>query len=380
MGTSPIDRSRWLDALKGWAVIGVIATHAEQFIAPEKGFLQGLASSGHYGVQLFFVLSAMTLMESWTRRNDGAIPFYARRAFRIFPVFWLAILLYGFLLGPYRSLWAGAAFDTTDLVLTATFLNALSPDSLNAIVPGGWSITAEMTFYAAFPFVASRIPTIRSPITIVLIAATATAVLNPLAYKIVEQAKGDGAAASFQFFWIGNQLTMFAIGLVAWRMRVAILASPLTSPIIWKRLAGGAVVALALLSTINQTLNTAYALVFAVLAIAASKGGAPWLANRVTTALGKRSYSAYVWHYIVLVALCSPGLWTSGWMALPYFRGGDNAIARMAFLTGATIAATLAFSLVTYKWVERPSMRFGERLASLAAASRERARTADATA
>jgi peptidoglycan/LPS O-acetylase OafA/YrhL len=374
--TSPIVRSSWLDALKGWAVIGVIATHAEQFIAPQKGFVQGLSSSGHYGVQLFFVLSAMTLMDSWNRRNDGIVPFFTRRIFRIVPLFWLAILLYGFLLGPQRLFWAGDNFDTIDLVLTASFLNVLSPNSLNNIVPGGWSITAEMAFYAAFPFVAPRILFIRSPIANVLIAAMATLVLNPLAYKVVEQLKGDGAAANFQFFWIGNQFTVFAIGLAAWRMRIATTAAPTT----WKLAAGGAVAALALLSTVTQNLNIAYALVFAVLATAASKGGADWLANPVIMALGKRSYSAYVWHYIVMVTLWSPKLWTSGWTALPWFLGADNAIRRMLFLIGATMAITLALSTVTYKLVEHPSMRLGERIASYLAALRKRAGTVNGTA
>ncbi|UFW43506.1 hypothetical protein BcanWSM471_10700 [Bradyrhizobium sp. WSM471] len=37
------------------------------------------------------------------------------------------------------------------MILTATFLHGFWPDSVNSVVPGDWSIAAEMTFYLVFP-------------------------------------------------------------------------------------------------------------------------------------------------------------------------------------------------------------------------------------
>ncbi|MFY0030172.1 hypothetical protein ABTP79_18860, partial [Acinetobacter baumannii] len=37
------------------------------------------------------------------------------------------------------------------VLLTATFLHGFWPDSVNSVVPGDWSIAAEMTFYLVFP-------------------------------------------------------------------------------------------------------------------------------------------------------------------------------------------------------------------------------------
>src|SRR5262249_22075965 len=39
------------------------------------------------------------------------------------------------------------------VILTALFLHGFWPDSINSVVPGDWSIAAEMTFYLVFPFV-----------------------------------------------------------------------------------------------------------------------------------------------------------------------------------------------------------------------------------
>jgi peptidoglycan/LPS O-acetylase OafA/YrhL len=346
-------RSSWLDALKGWAVLGVVATHAQFTVAPEPGVLQGLCKSGEYGVQLFFVISAMTLAESWERRNDGIAPFYVRRLLRIVPLFWIAILVYGFAL---RDMCGLAPFDTVDLVITASFLNALSPDALNLIVPGGWSITAEMTFYAAFPLIVARTQTVRSAIAVLALATMSTIILVPLSYQIVQIFKTSDAAKSFQFFWIGNQIQVFVIGLVAWRMRATVKLTPVQ----WNLVAAGAATALLLLSTVTQNLHTIYAVLFAVMATAAANGGARWLENPLVTALGKRSYSAYIWHCIAMTMLWSPKCWTSEWLELAAFQGADHAVVRMVALAVATTAATLVLSIVSYRLVERPSIRVGE--------------------
>ena len=78
---------------------GLILVHICQNVPNLPHPQVDLATSGRYGVQLFFVASALTLMLSWHARSDGALPFYIRRVFRIAPMFWLAIPFYSIIFG-----------------------------------------------------------------------------------------------------------------------------------------------------------------------------------------------------------------------------------------------------------------------------------------
>lgn len=68
---------RYIDALRGYAILLVMAVHASQ-VAVDWG-ARTLVDQGARGVQLFFVASALTLVMSWTSRNDGAARLYTRR-------------------------------------------------------------------------------------------------------------------------------------------------------------------------------------------------------------------------------------------------------------------------------------------------------------
>jgi len=52
-----LNRLDWLDALRGWAVLGVVMVHSGQ-AAHSTGITQQISAAGQYGVQLFFLISA----------------------------------------------------------------------------------------------------------------------------------------------------------------------------------------------------------------------------------------------------------------------------------------------------------------------------------
>lgn len=53
----------FIDSLRGFAIMGAVAVHAREWIVPSSSLLRDLASAGSHGVQLFFVVSAFTLLE-----------------------------------------------------------------------------------------------------------------------------------------------------------------------------------------------------------------------------------------------------------------------------------------------------------------------------
>ncbi|MFL5251772.1 MAG: acyltransferase family protein, partial [Rhodopila sp.] len=85
-----------------------------------------LTTQGWYGVQLFFMASAITLMMSWhgerNRRGRADVrAFFIRRFFRIAPAYYAGALLYYFVCPPVMG------FDIFKLVPWLGFLNDWHP-------------------------------------------------------------------------------------------------------------------------------------------------------------------------------------------------------------------------------------------------------------
>ena len=98
---SELNRYQYIDALRGFAFLGVLTVHAS-YEVPKLPF-SSLPELGQYGVQLFFLLSAVTLLRSMALRSAkerfAARNFFIRRFFRIAPLFWTGVVLYGLLDG-----------------------------------------------------------------------------------------------------------------------------------------------------------------------------------------------------------------------------------------------------------------------------------------
>src|SRR5271167_4323229 len=116
----PITRYAYIDAVRGYAILMVIAVHTSHYFdlpAP----LATVFAQGARGVQLFFVASALALCFSWTARKESAKSFYARRLFRIAPMFWLAIIVFVWLYGTSPRLFAPEGIGARHIAMTALF-------------------------------------------------------------------------------------------------------------------------------------------------------------------------------------------------------------------------------------------------------------------
>jgi len=147
-------RNQSLDLLRGVAILMVVLGHcalATTSIVP--GLAAAAGKYGQFGVQLFFIVSGYTMMLTFGDRVDIAASgaFYMRRAFRIVPLFWTALVAYlAITKGEGFREWAPDGVSTTDVVLTFFFLHWTSVTAFNSVVPGGWSIAVEMQFYCCF--------------------------------------------------------------------------------------------------------------------------------------------------------------------------------------------------------------------------------------
>src|ERR1700752_4153429 len=149
--SNPPKRFDYIDALRGYAILMVIAVHSSQAYAELPNSLAKILAQGARGVQLFFVTSALTLSMSWVARNESAADFYTRRIFRIVPMFWIAIVFFLLLNGTGPSMYAPDGIGFRHVAMTALLAHGLWPDTITSVVPGGWSVADEVIFYALFP-------------------------------------------------------------------------------------------------------------------------------------------------------------------------------------------------------------------------------------
>ncbi len=157
-----LNKLQYIDCLRGIAILMVILNHADWHLPQMNWYVQALSNYGQMGVQLFFVASAFTLCLSMERRKSDETlkSFYARRYFRIAPLYYLGIPLYLFYHSFIEPVMEGKAmgiaewYNLPNILANVFLVNDFVPGDANTrVVPGGWSIGTETTFYALFPFI-----------------------------------------------------------------------------------------------------------------------------------------------------------------------------------------------------------------------------------
>jgi peptidoglycan/LPS O-acetylase OafA/YrhL len=118
-------------------------------------------------------------------------------------------------------------------------------------------------------------------------------------------------------------------------------------------LAAGAVAVLGLLRATPFETYHVFAAAYVLLALALSRHPFPLFVNRYTLFAGRVSYSAYILHFVVLVQLV-PILKDLGLSPLE--------VTMAAFVLATPV--TLALASVSYRFIERPAIRLGRRLAA----------------
>lgn len=366
--------SRAIDALRGYAILMVVCAHALRHVPalpwPAKRFLL----LGVYGVQLFFLASAVTLLMSWSR---GAPPwparcrdFFIHRWFRIAPLYFLAIVFYWIV----ERRGAGE-FSAAVLAATLFFYNAWSPYFIRTVpgwipVPGGWSIGVEFCFYLIFPALAMTVTSARRSLLLIVCAGALMALAARHGAALYPEITAE-ERANFLYFWPPNHLLVFALGFLLYhclrsrRLGAAIAGGPV----------GGDQASVALLLALlalslygmrkefdwraglppTHVLITLLFLPWALVLLLKPAG---WFVNRAIVAFGRVSFSVYILHFAVLDLVGA--LLARCW---PFATDGAAALAYAAALLALACGLTFAVARLTYRYIEKPCIRYGALLA-----------------
>ena len=177
---------RSLDGLRCISILAVIWHHVagDQYAADSIFFM------GHHGVTLFFVISgflitSLLLREKQHSRAISLSKFYMRRALRIFPVYYLVLLIYCVLVYVLeRDSAAGQSFFD-NLIYFATYTSnyfvLLQGDRV--IFYFAWSLAAEEQFYMIWPAIEKWLDerfAVGAALLAILVASLASNALLPL--------------------------------------------------------------------------------------------------------------------------------------------------------------------------------------------------------
>jgi peptidoglycan/LPS O-acetylase OafA/YrhL len=365
-----------VESLRGIAIVLVYAFHLNRFVLGVRAEAESTVvtlwyaflRAGHTGVSLFFVLSGFLLSLPFLREAAGGPVvqrghYYGRRALRILPLYYAAVLVGTVLTSQQLAdLWRGVPY--------LFFLNAVAGLSV-PLAPYSsvwWSLATEAQYYLLLPLLPLCLRSRRGRIAgVVVLAAYAAAYGAFLGGRLrVATIQGNlllalslfgraplfllGIAAAWVYQRAGRT---HATPVAAWRVRryaadAALLAAVCglgvllqwwvsAGPIraesppnqVWHVVEGGiwaAVLLLVLLTPIHFK---------------------SVVCNRVLGRLGVLSYSIYMWH-VPVILLSLTALRRAGVAGPPGWQP------RTAVIAAGLTAICLVLSALTYRWIERP--------------------------
>lgn len=307
------NRLDWLDALRGWAVFGVILVHAGQ-VAHCTGITQKLAATGQYGVQLFFIVSALTIsltyeshIRQFGRGIRSQLAWLIKRFFRIAPLYYLAAFFYAleqYAIFEVSHHHYGSIVRITDLLANIVFIHTWVPTANNSVVPGGWSIGVEMFFYVLVPFIWALHP-VRFRIACLGISAIALLALTLVVSKLT-----TGSVVvpddSYLYYWFPTQAPVLIIGLIFYLSYASKLHKFRSAKAVGLTLSGFLLCAAAgvYLGTGDEVAPviapTVIAMSFVLLILSLHGWSKRVIVNNYAKFLGQISFSIYIFHFAVI--------------------------------------------------------------------------------
>ena len=326
-----------LDGMRGLAALAVVFHHCYLLAFPGYPRMAGpwwaaWLTYGHFAVVIFIVLSGFSLAVSPARsgwRLGGKTKFARRRAWRILPPYWAA-LVFSLAIAWTVIPQPGELAPTAKSVVVN---GLLLQDITGAPTPNGafWSIAVEAQLYVVFPLM---LLLLRRGSTAVMLSCVGTvvALIGILAPSRPAVAELLRLTPQFAVLFAMGAAAAGVLAAADWRMRVpwAWLAAIVAAPTVLLIVREGSVWTVAHFFWVDILLGTAVAL---LLAAAGNGRPAPLLRvlnTRPLRSLGSFSYSLYLIHAPIVVVVYAK-------VVAPRYAPGVP-----AFLATAAIAGTIS--------------------------------------
>ena len=319
------------------------------------------AAGGWLAVTLFFVISGFSIASGLRDHRIRWAGFFAARWLRIAPLYLLLVLI-----GVVASAKTMADIFGMQVSFPVSFAEGLSVlPFIKAYTPfpwlaTAWSVRVEWAIYLFVPLMLVLVRLRRRALGLVVLGLLCVAF-------IVASAVTGGDVRVVLYSGIPGRLAEFALGFA-----LAYFVQRPPNPKLASRLGWGAAigfVALEIASTrwggewslgvvLRSALFIANLAVCAGLllwATAPSRRGSTARAGRAFAGLGRWSYSTYMWHYSVIALIAIPVSFkvARAWGLSPGWR--------LALGIGITVGLVAPLSFVSFRFIEKPFLRFRPR-------------------
>ncbi|MCE9646785.1 MAG: acyltransferase [Chloroflexi bacterium] len=362
MNEVPIKKYDHIDALRGFAILGVVLIHSSQWVTPALDTYTMIANQGARGVQLFYMASALTLFLSMDSRREHEkrplLSFFIRRFFRIAPLFYLAILVYTLYSGTDARFAAPNGIAWWFIPLTALFLHGWHPETINSVVPGGWSIAVEMTFYLFVPFLFKKLTGVKSTLAVLLGSLLLSSLLSVVVARLLQPLYPEDQqhlVDSFLNLWFFSQLPVFLLGILLYHLTKQYPDRDRVMGLLFLLISLYLFTAFLKTNTFKDLLpqHFLYGIAFLFFSLSLHFWPSALLVNKVTTLIGRLSFGIYLAHFMVIKL-----------MRTVFFKDGfilnGNKGALLAYLL--VLAASMGISYIAHNLIEVPGINWGRRI------------------
>lgn len=365
-----------VEGVRAYLALWVMVSHVMWVSGYERGTLTGLLKliqMGPFAVELFVIISGFVIMLSLDKLRETYVQFIVRRFFRLFPLFIgmfiVAIPLshvslwnvthasqymtpeqIAYYTDVVESWWANIQWNIPLhlLMLHGAVPNVLVKDAPDAFLMPAWSVSLEWQFYLVAPLAYAWAVSIKPYRRIGLCALCVGLVV---AAQYVFPTVKYGAALPFHasFFFLG------AVSYFLYKRQEAHRLSDITFPV-------ACCLALFLFGLSGRAwslISVALWIVFLGLLLEhpssiSSRLVSPLLTNPVALYLGRISYSLYLSHILVIIAIQ---------YALLTWAADLSQKVHFWVLLAAVTVVTIAVSTVLYRYLEAPGIHAGRALA-----------------
>ncbi|MCI4592673.1 acyltransferase [Sphingobium sp. BYY-5] len=359
-----ISRLVELDSLRGFMALWVYLTHILFLVGfPDHGIL-GLIANGSMAVSVFMILSGFAIGTTLLNGRSTYGQYFARRFFRLYPVYLVGLLL-GLMTSAYypgllTALGGGEAGDIAriahrtqgefdqfgqHLIAHLFLVHGAIPDSILygsalAFNAPAWSLSLEVQFYIVAPFLVAILSNPRG---------------RPIAFCAIIGLALFGRALFGDIYpqvpsFLPMTLTYFIIGILTAIHMPRIADRPDLLLVI-----GGLIVLLA--ARAGEILSALPPIIWvATILICTLDGWRPFavarhiLAWRPFVAMGEVSYGFYILHLPILI----------GWAVLLQRQGLASSKPAFLALLLLSLPVTIALAYISYRWLEEPINRWAK--------------------
>lgn len=374
--TPSLMRFEAIEGLRGYLALAVLGYHllSATNVAEYFGFDRYGTMIGGGSVDVFIMISGFVMAHALTNRPEPWLSFITRRAFRIFPVYWVVLIFSGFAMFLRQDAFAFMTWADSPLfvdniakhnaevaavvadpvvqilvhagLLQSAVPGALVPHAAHSILTPAWSLSLEWQFYLLAPALVWLLRSHLGALSLVL--ATVLMVVGVNKFGSDDWISWASLPRYLPFFLVG-MLTYVAIpslrglGGNAWPIAAGILGLGLYwnapfSIVVW------------LAFVVLMMRRSGDDITMAVL----DKAFVGAFESKWPSWLGQRSYSIYIVHY--------PLIWVVSW-AIQRFHPFTRLEALIATAI-IVIPATIVVADCLYRFIEKPMIEIGRKLAS----------------